>query len=63
MSTAGDLFSVVKRIILVNEEMSRLTAEVHRLSQMVDEHDRRLIRIETLLEVAGKRSRLILPGQ
>ncbi|HSU18998.1 MAG TPA: hypothetical protein VLI45_04575 [Acidobacteriaceae bacterium] len=63
MSTATEAFNLIKKIFLISEEISRLTTEMDELSRMVDEHDRRLIRIETVLEMASKRSRLILPGE
>lgn len=63
MSTAGDIFSILKKIILVSEDLDRLSAETKALSDEVRNHEARLIRIETALEMAGKRSRLILPGE
>ena len=62
MSTAADLFTVVKKLFLVSEEMSRLSSDVKELSHRVNEHGERLARIETLLSVAAKQSRIILPG-
>lgn len=63
MSTATEAFNLIKKIFLISEEISSLTTEMDELSRMVDEHDRRLIRIETVLEMMSKRSRLILPGE
>lgn len=63
MSTAGDIFSVLKKIILVSEDLDRLSNEVKALSDDLRDHEGRLIRIETTLSLASKRSRLILPGE
>jgi hypothetical protein len=63
MSTAGDIFSIVKKIILVSEDLDRLSSETRALSDDVRDHEARLIRIETTLDFASKRSRLILPGE
>ena len=62
MSTAGDIFTVIKRIMLVSEDLARLTAEMKEMSEELDDHDRRLIRIETTLALSSKGNRIILPG-
>lgn len=63
MSTASDIFSVLKKIILVSEDLDRLSKEIDRISEGLRDHEARLIRIETALDFASKRSRLILPGE
>lgn len=62
MSTAGDVFTVIKRIMLVSEDLARLSAEMKEMSEDLDDHEARLIRIETTLSMAGKQNRIILPG-
>lgn len=63
MSTASELFNLLKRIFVINEEMARIQANLDKLSDLVAEQDRRLIRLETMVELSGRRSRLILPGE
>ena len=63
MSSATDAFNLIKRLFLINEELTRISANVDELSRLVNEQDRRLIRLETMVELAPKRSRLILPGE
>ncbi|HEY5382264.1 MAG TPA: hypothetical protein VIJ65_08405 [Acidobacteriaceae bacterium] len=63
MSTASDAFNLLKRIFLINEEMTRISANLDRIADLVAEQDRRLIRLETMVELSGRRSRLILPGE
>jgi hypothetical protein len=62
MSATGDFLTIVKKIFLVSEELTRLSAEVKDLTHKVHEHDGRLIRIETTLAISARSSRLILPG-
>lgn len=62
MSTAGDVFSVIKKIMLVSEELTRQNADLERLASKVEDHGERLVRVETILALAGKQNRIILPG-
>lgn len=62
MSTAGDIFTVIKKIMLVSEELTRQTKELEHLASKVEEHGERLVRVETILALAGKQNRIILPG-
>lgn len=62
MSTASEVLSVVKKIFLVSEELTRLSTDVKELSKIVHEHEVRLSVIENTLSLARRSSRLILPG-
>ncbi len=48
MTVGSDLFSVVKKIFLVSDELTRLSAEVKELTRTVNEHDVRLAVIENI---------------
>ena len=63
MSVTGEVLSVVKKIFLVSEELTRLSAEVKELSKDVIDHEVRLAVIENTLSIAKRSSsRLVLPG-
>jgi len=63
VSVTGEVLSVVKKIFLVSEELTRLSAEVKELSKDVIDHEVRLAVIENTLSIAKRSSsRLTLPG-
>jgi hypothetical protein len=63
VSVTGEILSVVKKIFLVSEELTRLSAEVKELSKDVIDHEVRLAVIENTLSIAKRSSsRLVLPG-
>ena len=55
MSVADRLFGVAKKSLLLSESVDRLMTSVNELSKEVREHDRRLVRIETMLEFGMRR--------
>jgi hypothetical protein len=62
MTVGSDLFSLVKNIFLVSDELTRLSAEVKELTRAVNHHDVRLAVIENTLSLAQRPSKLTLPG-
>ena len=62
MSTTGDVFSAIKKLMLVSEELTRQASELERLAAKIEEHGERLVRVETILSFSAKQNRLILPG-
>ena len=52
MSLFGDIASVLKTVIMVNEEITALKESVKTSSAHVLEHEKRLIRIETMIELS-----------
>ena len=59
MGATDNFFKAIKNVMLLTNEVKGLTKEVINLSQEVREIDRRLVRIETMVEIAkGK----YLPG-
>ena len=62
MTIASEIGGVVKRIFLVNEELTRLSTEVKELSHDVRNHEVRLAVIENTLAIASRASKLNLPG-
>ena len=51
MSLADNFMSAAKQILLATENIKRLDEKVHRLADDVSGIDRRLIRIETFVEI------------
>ena len=56
MSTVDRLFGIAKRSLLIAERVDRLSQLTDELAKEVREQDRRLVRIETLVEVGLRRS-------
>ncbi|WP_111748855.1 hypothetical protein [Salinisphaera orenii] len=59
MSVWTTLLSAGREITVVTERVDRLRAEVDALSQSVTANTERLIRIETLIDLARERQRRI----
>lgn len=55
MSVWNTLLSAGRELTVVTERVDRLRAEVDELSQEVTQNTERLIRIETLIEIARER--------
>ncbi len=55
MSLWSDLRSAMRQVVLVQERVERLIADVEKNADRLLAHDRRLTRIETLIAVAQRR--------
>ncbi len=62
MTIGTEVLSIVKKIFLVSDELTRLSAEVKDLTRVSNDHDIRLAVIETTLLLTHRTSKLILPG-
>jgi len=62
MTLLSDAFATTKKILLVSEELNRLSEETKALSRTAADHEGRLIRIETIIDIAQRGSKLTLPG-
>ena len=58
MSWIGDTVAGIKRIIQLDTDVARLQRDVREAERMVADHERRLVRIETLIEVNWSAPRL-----
>ncbi len=58
MSTLKDVISAMKGILLLTDRVDRAGAVLTEISKELRNHDRRLIRLETMVEIAEKQSRL-----
>ncbi|HEX8624342.1 MAG TPA: hypothetical protein VF782_04605 [Allosphingosinicella sp.] len=59
MSWIGGTFAGLRRLIQLDADVARLDRSVERIETDVRDHDRRLVRIETLIEIS--RSAAALP--
>jgi hypothetical protein len=62
MTIGGDVYEIIRKIFLVSDELTRLSAEMKDLAHNVKDHDIRLAVIETTLTITHRSSKLILPG-
>lgn len=53
MSAFDRLLDSVREVIVLGSEIKRMNEDIRDLALEVRDHERRLIRIETLIEVAG----------
>lgn len=51
MSVLDRVTTAVKNLLLLRDEIARTTAGVHELKQDVFNHEKRLIKIETLIDL------------
>lgn len=61
MSWISDTFAGMRRIIQLDGDVARLRAAVEKTDTVVLDHEKRLIRIETLIELSRTASRLPPP--
>jgi hypothetical protein len=54
MSAWTDLRDGILDVIRMQERVERLSAQSDRIAGQLSDHDRRLVRIETLIELAGR---------
>ena len=62
MTLWSELRDAVRRAVLMEDRLERLNADVERSSDQLRDHERRLTRIETLMEIA-RANRAIPPNR
>ena len=55
MTFWSELRNALRRAILVEDRLERLNADVDQSSEQLRDHERRLTRIETMIEIARAR--------
>jgi len=55
MSVLGDTLTTVKRLMLLDADVQSLKAHTDKADAQFLDHERRLTRIETLIEIAQRR--------
>ncbi|MEW6291636.1 MAG: hypothetical protein AB1545_17525 [Thermodesulfobacteriota bacterium] len=58
MSTLKDVISAMKEVLLLTDKMDRAGTVLSEISRELRDHDRRLIRLETMVEIARNQPRL-----
>jgi hypothetical protein len=58
MTISSKIFDALTGAIKLNDTITRLAEDVKDLAKEVKEMDRRLIRLETFVEIAGKQRKL-----
>ena len=56
MGALADAIAVFKDVLQMRGDIDRLTKNVDKLASTTDDLDRRMIRIETMVEIASKRA-------
>jgi hypothetical protein len=59
LSAWSELRDALRKLILMQERVERLAGSADRMTSQLLDHDRRLVRIETMIELAQRNS---LPG-
>jgi hypothetical protein len=63
MSTLSEVLAATKKVLLVTDDIKRLSEDSRALSERVADHEHRLIRIETIIEMTPRRSHRTLQGK
>jgi hypothetical protein len=58
VSTLKDVVSALKEVLLLTDKVDRVGRMLSEISGELRDHDRRLIRLETMVEVARSQARL-----
>ena len=58
MSTLKDVVSALKEVLLLTDKVDRAGRMLSEISSELRDHDRRLVRLETMVEVARGQPRL-----
>lgn len=58
MSTLKDVMSVMKEVILLTDKVDRAGTVLSEMALELRDHDRRLVRLETFVDIAKSQPRL-----
>lgn len=58
MSTLNDVMSALKEVLLLTDKVDRAGSVLSEISSELRDHDRRLIRLETIVEIAKSHPRI-----
>jgi hypothetical protein len=56
MSWISDVSKHMKRIVLMDDKVARLADNIDDMRAILTDHEKRLIRIETMIEMSGRQS-------
>ncbi len=58
MSTLKDVISAMKEVLLLTDKVERTGSVLTEISKELREHDRRLVRLETMVEIGKSQAQL-----
>ena len=58
MSTLKDVMSAMKEVLLLTDKIDRAGAVLSEMANELRDHDRRLVRLETIVEIARNQPRM-----
>lgn len=58
MSALKDVISAMKEVLLLTDKMDRAGKVLTEIASELRDHDRRLIRLETMVEIASNQTRI-----
>ena len=58
MSTLKDVMSAMKAVLLLTDKVDRAGAVLSEMAYELRDHDRRLVRLETIVEIARNQPRM-----
>ena len=58
MSTLKDVISAMKEVLLLTDKVDRTGSVLTEISKELREHDRRLVRLETMVEIGKSQAQL-----
>ena len=56
MGVLADAISVLKDVLRMRDDLDRLSKNVDKLADVANDLDKRLVRIETMVEIASRRN-------
>ena len=56
MGAVADALAALKEVLQMRGDIDRLVKNVDKLATLTDDLDRRMVRIETMVEIASKRA-------
>ena len=56
MGAVADALAALKEVLQMRGDIDRLVKNVDKLASLTDDLDRRMVRIETMVEIASKRA-------
>jgi hypothetical protein len=58
LSTLKDVMSAMKEVLLLTDKVDRAGAVLSEMAHELRDHDRRLVRLETIVEIARNQPRM-----
>jgi len=58
LSTLKDVISAMKEVLLLTDKVERTGSVLTEISKELREHDRRLVRLETMVEIGKSQAKL-----